>query len=135
MAVIDTQIVTPEGVVFEGTTEMVIAPGVEGELGVLPRHAPIIARLKPGEVRVKVDGTFHSWATGDGYFKMQQDRATILVEGAEAADQIDVEGARAAAEDARTRLAAADAGDETVDRYRAERDLLYAENRLRIAGR
>jgi F-type H+-transporting ATPase subunit epsilon len=136
MAELDCEILTPEGRVFEGRAEMVIVPGAEGELGVLPRHSPIIARLKVGEVRVKFEGNqWRSWAINEGYFKMQYDRAMVLVEAAVAAGEIDVEKARADAEDARRRIAEAEGGDSELDRYRAERDLLYAENRLEIAGR
>ena len=136
MAELDCEILTPEGRVFEGRAEMVVVPGAEGELGVLPRHAPIIARLEVGEVRIKFEGNqWRSWAINEGYFKMQYDRAMVLVEAAVAAGEIDVEKARADAEDARRRIAEAEGGDSELDRYRAERDLLYAENRLEIAGR
>jgi len=136
MAELDCEILTPEGRVFEGRAEMVMVPGADGELGVLPRHSPIIARLKVGEVRVKFAGNeWRSWAINEGYFKMQYDRAMVLVEAAVAAGEIDVEKARADAEDARRRIAEAEGGDSELDRYRAERDLLYAENRLEIAGR
>ncbi len=136
MAELDCEILTPEGRVYEGRVQMVVVPGAEGELGVLPRHAPIIARLKVGEVRVKLEGNeWRSWAINEGYFKMQFDKATVLVEDAVAATEIDVEQARADAENARTRLAEATGGDSELDRFRAERDLAYAENRIEIAGR
>lgn len=136
MAELDCEILTPEGRVFSGRAEMVVVPGAEGELGVLPRHAPIVARLKVGEVRVRLEGQeWRSWAINEGYFKMQFDKATVLVEAAVAANDIDVEQARADAEDARARLAEAATGDSELDRFRAERDLLYAENRIKIAGR
>ena len=136
MAELDCEILTPEGRVFEGRAEMVIVPGAEGELGVLPRHSPIIARLKVGEVRVKFEGNqWRSWAINEGYFKMQFDRAMVLVEDAVAENEINVEQAHADAEDARRRLAEAEGGDSELDRFRAERDLLYAENRIRLAGR
>ena len=136
MAELDCEILTPEGRVFEGRAQMVVVPGAEGELGVLPRHAPIIARLKVGEVRVKLEGNeWRSWAINEGYFKMQFDRATVLVEDAVAATDIDVEKARADAEDARARIIEAAGGDSDLDKFRAERDLLYAENRIHIAGR
>ena len=136
MAELDCEILTPEGRVFEGRAQMVVVPGAEGELGVLPRHAPTIARLKVGEVRARFEGNvWHSWAINEGYFKMQFDRATVLVEDAVAATDIDVEKARADAEDARARIIEAAGGDSDLDRFRAERDLLYAENRIRIAGR
>jgi F-type H+-transporting ATPase subunit epsilon len=136
VASVSCQIVTPEGVVFTGGVQMVIVPGEEGEIGALARHSPIIAKLKVGSVRIKHDdGSFQEWATNAGYFKMQRDQATILVDAAEPAAAIDVEKARADADDARNRIELAEAGDETIDRFRAERDLLYAENRLAIAGR
>jgi F-type H+-transporting ATPase subunit epsilon len=136
MAELECEILTPEGRVFEGRAEMVVVPGAEGELGVLPRHSPIIARLKVGEVRVKFEGNqWRSWAINEGYFKMQFDRAMVLVEAAVAATEIDVQKAHADAEDARRRIAEAEAGDSELDRYRAERDLMYAENRISIAGR
>lgn len=136
MAELDCEILTPEGRVYEGRVQMVVVPGAEGELGVLPRHAPIIARLKVGEVRVKLEGNeWRSWAINEGYFKMQFDKATVLVEDAVAATDIDVEQARADAESARARIAEAAGGDSELDRFRAERDLLYAENRIAIAGR
>jgi F-type H+-transporting ATPase subunit epsilon len=136
MAELDCEILTPEGPVFEGRAEMVVVPGVEGELGVLPRHAPIIARLKVGEVRIKFEGNeWRSWAINEGYFKMQFDRALVLVEDAVAERDIDVQQAHADAEDARRRMAEAEGGDSELDRFRAERDLLYAENRIELAGR
>ena len=136
MADLDCEILTPEGRVFEGRAEMVVVPGAEGELGVLPRHAPIIARLKVGEVRIKFEGNqWRSWAINEGYFKMQFDRAMVLVEDAVAENEINVEQAHADADDARARLAEAQGGDSELDRFRAERDLLYAENRIQLAGR
>ena len=136
MAELACEILTPEGRVFSGTAVMVSVPGAEGELGVLPRHASIVARLKAGEVRVKLEGgEVRSFATSEGHFKMQRDRALVLVEAAVAAEDIDSVAAQAAADDARDRIATADAGDESIDRYRAERDLATAENQLRVAGR
>ena len=136
MAQLDCEILTPAGPVFAGTAEMVVVPGREGTLGVLPRHAPTIARLRIGEVRVKLaGGEVRSFATGDGYFKMQRDRALVVVDAAVAAEDIDTAAVQAAVEGARARIAAADAGDESIDRFRAERDLAAAENQLSIAGR
>ena len=136
MATLHCEIITPDGHLFAGEAEMVVVPGAEGGLGVLPRHQPIVARLDAGEVRVRVDATsWKAFATSDGYFSMQQDKAIVLVEGAVASDAIDVADAQERAEDARQRLAAAEAGDEGVNRFRAERDLAFAENLLRIAGR
>ena len=135
MAELDCEILTPEGRVFEGRVEMIVVPGAEGELGVLPRHAPTIARLKVGEVRARFEGNvWHSWAINEGYFKMQFDKATVLVEDAVAATDIDVGQARTDAELAKARIAEAAGGDSHLDLARAERDLDFAESRIRIAG-
>lgn len=136
MATMHCEIVTPEGHVFSGDAEMVVVPGSEGGLGVLPRHQPIVARLDVGEVRVRVAANeWRAFATSDGYFSMQGERAIVLVEGAVSTDAIDVEDAKAKAEDARARIALAEGGDETVNKFRAERELEFAENLLTIAGR
>ncbi len=136
MATLHCEIITPEGHLFEGEAEMVVVPGAEGGLGVLPRHQPIVAKLDAGEVRVRVGASdWKAFATSDGYFSMQSNKAIVLVEGAMPIDAIDVAAAEALAEDARARLAQAEAGDEGVNRFRAERDLAYAENLLGLAGR
>ncbi len=136
MATMRCEIVTPEGHVFSGDAEMVVVPGSEGGLGVLPRHQPIVARLDVGEVRVRVAATeWRAFATSDGYFSMQDNHAIVLVEGAVSTDAIDVEDAKAKVEDARARIALAEGGDETVNKFRAERELEFAENLLTIAGR
>ena len=75
------ELITPDGPVFVDDARMVVVPGKAGELGVLPRHIPLIAQLKPGETRVRtVDDQWVAFATGAGYFKVQHDRASVLVE-------------------------------------------------------
>ena len=131
------ELVTPEGPVFVDDARMVVVPGKAGELGVLPRHIALIAKLKPGETRVRtLDDQWLSFATGEGYFKIQHDRASVLVQSAVAVSSIDAERARSDLEDAQRRLAEAEAaGDDGPDRSRAQRDVADAENRLKVAGR
>jgi F-type H+-transporting ATPase subunit epsilon len=140
MVMLQCDIVTPEGTLFSAEAEMVVVPGQEGELGVLPRHAPIVAKLEVGETRVRVAANeWRRFATADGYFMVQHHpvdeggRALVLVEGAVPAETIDVAAVQAAIEDARARIAAADSADTKGERFRAERDLAQAENQLRIA--
>ena len=78
----DLSLVTPEGAAYEGEAEMLIVPGVAGEIGVLARHAPLVAMLQAGEIRVKAANQWQSFAAGPGYFKVQQDRALVLVDDA-----------------------------------------------------
>lgn len=131
----DLSLVTPEGAAFEGEAEMVIVPGAAGEIGVLARHAPLVAMLKAGEIRVKANGEWLSFAAGAGYFKVQQDRAIALVDDAVRAEDVDVEEARREAEEARALLEKAQAGDEEIDPWHAEQRLRHAENKIAVAGK
>ena len=131
----DLSVVTPDGAAFEGEAEMVIVPGAAGEIGVLARHAPLVAMLKAGEIRVKAGKEWQSFAAGPGYFKVQQDRAIALVDDAVRAEEIDIEEARREAEEARAALERADSGDEQIDRWHMEQRLRHAENKIAVAGR
>ena len=131
----DLSLVTPEGAAYEGEAEMLIVPGVSGEIGVLARHAPLMAMLKAGEIRIKAGGDWQAFAAGPGYFKVQQDRALVLVDDAVRAEEIDVEEARREAEEARALLERIDAGAEEDDRWKVEQRLRHAENKLAVAGR
>jgi len=130
------ELITPEGPVFVDDARMVVVPGKAGELGVLPRHIPLIAQLKPGETRVRtVDDQWLTFATGAGYFKVQHDRASVLVESALPAASIDADRARSDLEAAQARLAELQAsGEESPDLRRVQRDIADAENRLKVAG-
>jgi len=91
-------VVTPEGAAFEGDAEMLIVPGAAGEIGVLARHAPLVAMLKAGSTRVHTgDGQVQEFATGPGFFQVLEDRAIALVDDAVAAGEIDNDRAPAAA--------------------------------------
>jgi F-type H+-transporting ATPase subunit epsilon len=128
------RLLTPEGPLFDDVAYMVIAPSIEGEVGILPRHTPFIAFLRPGEVRLKLtDDTEEIYATTEGYVSVEEDRVLILTEQAERAEEIDVERARAALE--RAEAALAEAGDDEVKRVAAESARRRAENRLRVADR
>jgi F-type H+-transporting ATPase subunit epsilon len=131
----DLSVVTPAGTVFEGEAQMLVVPGDAGEIGVLARHAPLVALLKAGEIRVRAAGGWQSFAAGPGYFKVHQDRAIVLVDDAVRAEDIDVEEARREVEEARALLERADAGEEGIDRWQAEQRLRHAENKVAVAGK
>jgi F-type H+-transporting ATPase subunit epsilon len=129
-------LVTPDGAAYEGDAEMLIVPGAAGEIGVLARHAPLIATLKAGSTRVHVSSSeVLEYATGPGYFQVLQDRAIALVDGAVQADEIDDAKAREALEAAQAELEAIDRGESTADRWVVEQRLRFAENQLSVAGR
>jgi len=110
-------------------------PGAAGEIGILARHAPLVAMLRAGEIRIKAGGDWQAFAAGPGYCKVQQDRALVLVDDAVRAEEIDLEEARRQAEEARAQLERADAGEEGIDRWQAEQRLRHAENKIVVAGR
>jgi F-type H+-transporting ATPase subunit epsilon len=129
-------LVTPEGPAFEGEVEMLIVPGAAGEIGVLARHAPLVAMLKAGNTRVHVtESDVQEFATGPGFFKVEQDRAIALVDDAVAAREIDAERAERQLEEARAELERAEAGDSDADRWQLEQRIRHAENQLEVLGR
>jgi F-type H+-transporting ATPase subunit epsilon len=133
----DVSLVTPEGAAFEGEAEMVVVPGAAGEIGVLARHAPLVATLKAGSTRVylNVDADdVREFATGPGFFKVELDRAIALVDDAVAADSIDAERAQRRLDAAKAELERVDAGESQADRWQLEQRIIHAENMLAVAG-
>jgi F-type H+-transporting ATPase subunit epsilon len=131
-------LVTPEGAAFEGEAEMVVVPGDAGEIGVLARHAPLVALLRAGATRIYIDREreeIREFATGPGFFTVEQDRALALVDDAVDAKEIDDERARQQLEEARAELERIDRGESTADRWQIEQRIAHAENQLGVAGR
>ena len=133
----DVAVVTPEGDAFRGEAEMLIVPGAAGEIGVLARHAPLVATLKAGSTRVHLGGGVDvlELATGPGFFKVELDRAIALVDHAVDVKQIDDARAREQLEAAKAELEKVDAGESTADRWQLEQRIQHAENQLTVAGR
>ena len=132
------EVVTPDGEVFHDDVAMVILSGVDGELGILPRHQPLVTLLVIGETRVRrLDGTWAYIATGIGYGQVLFDRVLVVVDHGELAGAIDVARAEEAQRRAGERLKErADPGAQAeVDYFRADLALKRAENRLHVAGR
>jgi F-type H+-transporting ATPase subunit epsilon len=129
-------VVTPDGPAYEGDAQMIIVPGAAGEIGVLARHAPLIATLKAGSTRVHVNDTeVIEFATGPGFFQVLQDRAIALVDDAVDAEKIDADRAQQQLEEARAELEAIERGEASADRWQVEQRLRHAENQLGVAGR
>ena len=129
-------LVTPDGAAFEGEAVMLIVPGAAGEIGVLARHAPLVAMLKAGSTRVHLgDGQIQEFATGPGFFQVLEDRAIALVDDAVQADAIDDARAQQQLDDATAELELVEAGDSTADRWQLEQRIRHAENQLRVSGR
>jgi F-type H+-transporting ATPase subunit epsilon len=127
------EIVTPERILYTNEVEMVIAPTIEGEVGILPLHAPMVAALKPGEVRVRYETDRIEWfAISGGYLQVHEDKVMILADDAAASGQIDVERARESRARAEQMLAEVRAGGEG-DTEQLERELYFADAQLAVA--
>jgi F-type H+-transporting ATPase subunit epsilon len=137
MASFDVSLVTPDGPVFEGEAEMLIVPGADGEIGVLARHAPLVAMLKAGSTRVHIrrETEVREFATGPGFFKVEQDRALALVDDAVDTKEIDDERARDQLETAKAELERVERGESEADRWQLEQRIKHAENQLTVVGR
>jgi F-type H+-transporting ATPase subunit epsilon len=134
----DVSLVTPDGPAFEGEAEMIIVPGAAGEIGVLARHAPLIATLKAGSTRVYLDRDsqdVREYATGPGFFKVEEDRAIALVDDAVLANEIDDDRAQAQLEEAQQELERVERGESNADRWQLEQRIKHAENQLQVSGR
>ena len=132
----DVEVVTPDGPAFQGEAHMLIVPGAAGEIGVLARHAPLVATLKAGSTRVHVGANeVLEFATGPGFFKVELDRALALVDDAVNVKEIDDSRAQAQLDAAKAELEKIDAGDSTADRWQLEQRLKHAENQLSVSGR
>lgn len=125
-------IITPERAVLkEAGTEAVVVPVVDGSMGILHNHAPMVANLRVGVLRYKENGAYKRIALSGGFMELSNNKITVLADSAEVADSIDVARAQEARKRAEARLR--DRAD-NVDRTRAEAALRRAINRLRAAG-
>jgi F-type H+-transporting ATPase subunit epsilon len=132
----DVSLVTPDGPVFQGEAELLIVPGAAGEIGVLARHAPLVATLKAGSTRVHLGGNdVVEFATGPGFFKVETDTALALVDDAVNVKEIDDARAQAQLDTARVELEKIEAGESTADRWQLEQRIRHAENQLAVSGR
>ena len=134
----DVSVVTPDGSAYEGPAEMLVVPGAAGDIGVLARHAPLIATLRAGSTRVYLNRAAEEvieLATGPGFFKVELDRALALVDDAVNVKEIDDARAQQQLADAKAELARVEAGESKADRWQLEQRIKHAENQLAVSGR
>jgi F-type H+-transporting ATPase subunit epsilon len=129
------KLITPTRVAFDGEAELVIAVTTEGEEGILPRHAPFLAALRPGVLRANVrrnDATERlELATGDGFMQALPDRVTVLVDDALAFDDVDVAKAR---EDLAAATERQKSAPDAAEFARAQAEIDFAHAKLRLTG-
>ncbi len=128
MATLELKIITPERVVYDDYVDVVVVKGVEGELGILPDHTPLVTPLKISVMKIKKDGKEHKVViSGGGYMEVTPESANVITDTAELPDEIDVTRARSAKERAEERLKS-DSPD--IDFHRAQAALRRALVRL-----
>jgi F-type H+-transporting ATPase subunit epsilon len=130
---IHLEIVTPERRAFAEDVDSVVVPGSDGELGILPGHAPLLATLGTGELRVRTGGTEESFAIIGGFVQVRPDRVVVMAETADLAADIDLERAEEARRDAERTLQAGFV--EAADLAQARAALEAALVRIRVAER
>ena len=134
MATVPFKLITPTRVVFEGEAELVIAVTTEGEEGILPKHAPFLAALRPGVLRANVaaggSGSRLELATGEGFLQALPDRVTVLVDEALHFEDVDVAAAREELGAATERQKSAAIGSPAFEREQAAIDFAHAKLRL-----
>jgi len=132
MAPMLLEIVTAEELVYSEEIDVLVAPGIDGELGILPRHAPLLTALKPGEIRVVKDGEETFMAVSAGFMEVLGNKVTILADTAERVDDIDVERAEEALRLAEERV---EARASDMDLERALSSIRRSQARLKVARR
>lgn len=133
MAQIHLEVVTPSGSVISEEVDIVTAPGVGGEFGVLANHAPFLSTIRTGTLSYKKDRDIKYLMVSGGFTEVSENKATFLVETAEFGTDIDVERALRAKERAEKRLLQSQQAAENINRIRAEAALHRAVARLRVA--
>ncbi len=108
------EIVTPEEKAFSDDIDMVVLPGVDGELGILPNHIPLVTQIKPGELRVTKNGRDTWLAVGEGFVEITQTKVTVLTDGATEESAIDEAAAEAAIARAEQAMSEEGLNDEEV---------------------
>jgi len=132
MSPIKLDVVTAERVVFSDDVDVVVAPGIGGQLGILPHHTPLMTMLKPGELLVRKDGEEFSLVITGGFIEVRPDRIIVLADAAERVEEIDMARAEEAKRRAQERLKER---IPELDAARAQAALLRALARLEVAQR
>ena len=132
MATLRLEIITAERQVFADDINILVAPGIEGELGILPHHAPLMTMLQPGELLIRKDGEETYMVVTGGFLEVRPDKVIVLADACERAEEIDVTRAEEAKRRAEERLTTRPPDTEAAS---IEAALRRSLTRLRVAGR
>ncbi len=132
MSPVKLEVVTAERLVYSDEVDILIAPGIEGELGILPHHEPLMTILQAGEMMARKGNEEISWAISGGFLEVQRERIIVLADTAERDDEIDLQRAEEAKRRAEERLREKTS---TLDASRAEAALQRSLTRLKVGQR
>ena len=132
MTTIRLEIITAERVVYSEDVDIVVAPGIDGELGILPHHAPLLTVLQPGELRVVKDGEESAIAVSGGFLEVLGDKVVVLADTAEHAEEIDLQRAEEALKRSQERV---QSRTSDMDLQRALASLRRSQARLKVVRR
>lgn len=136
MAGLTLTVVTPEREVLRvDNVEIVVAPGIDGQVGLLPRHAPLVTQLEPGTLRYRSGGNDNLLTIIGGFLQVMNDTVTVLADGSERSEEIDVDRAERARAEAKRELEEASMSGDEATVVRARLSLLRALARIRTAQR
>jgi F-type H+-transporting ATPase subunit epsilon len=127
------EIVTPEKLAYEDDVDMVLVPGIDGEMGILPHHTPLVSLLGVGELKIRKGGSEESFAIAGGFLQVRPDKVVVMAETADLAAEIDLEKAQQARAEAERALEAGyvEGADLSAARVELQRALI----RIRVAER
>ncbi len=128
------RVITPDKTVWDGDVQEIILPSTSGQLGILAGHAPLLTALDTGVIRVRPDKDWKSIAVMGGFAEVEQDEIKVLVNSAEAGDNIDKEAAKQEYNNAQSRLEEANKGGEPMEQMKASNAYKKARARLQAAG-
>ncbi len=133
MGKLSFEIVTAEGVVHSDEVDLLVVPGIDGEMAILPSHAPLMTMLQPGELIVRKGGEDTSIFVSGGFFELMNDKVTILADSAERVEEIDITRAEEAKKRAEEKMGLRTQID--IDAARAEAALRRSLMRLKVVER
>ena len=131
---LNVKVITPGKTVWDDSVEEIVLPSTTGQLGILGGHAPLLTALEIGVMRVRPGKEWKNIAVMGGFAEVENDEIKILVNGAELGDNIDLEAARTAYQEAQTRFQKVENSEDRQEKIQAESSMKKARARLQASG-